>query len=236
MSHPIRPEKRRWNTPFNGWLWRLAALAFAVAGGVLTYASVTEWRAVPPKPREVAHDIVVRNVPDQQGRHASFRILLFTDEFRWRLNSHLELESGQAEPEFTPEMKAVLNSAKEVICIGTSSEELPMKLTSVAGRATEERRAGRRANQISVWVRRALSAPIPVRKLNIGQHDQTEHAHDTSDQRRVVIVLVLERDEAVDVNQALRTAMAGEIARAPVFDALLRDYSLSKGTEFTWEN
>jgi hypothetical protein len=84
-----------------------------------------------------------------------------------------------------------------------------------------------------------LSAAIPVRKLNIGQHVRTDHAHDvrdTSDQRRVVIVLVLEHDDRVDVNEALRTAMLRESVRAPVFDALLKDYSLSRETEFTWEN
>jgi hypothetical protein len=222
-----------------GWLWRLSALAFVIAGCVLTYASVAEWRAVPPTPREVVRDVVVRNVVDQQGRRASFRILLFTDEFRWRLSSHLALENGVDAPDFTPEMKAVLNSAQEIICIGTSSEELPGALPPKVGRTEEERRAGRRANQIALWVRRALSAAIPVRKLNIGQHVRTDHAHDvrdTSDQRRVVIVLVLEHDDRVDVNEALRTAMLRESVRAPVFDALLKDYSLSRETEFTWEN
>jgi hypothetical protein len=221
-----------------GWLWRLSTLAFVVAGGALTYASVAQWRAVPPPtPREVVRDVIVKHATDQQGRRASFRILLFTDEFRWRLSSHVELENGLAEPEFTPEMKAVLDSAHEIICIGTSSEEMPGALPPKSARLQEERRAGRRADQIALWVRRALSKPIPVRKLNIGQHVHTGQIRDTSDQRRVVIVLVLERDDHVDIDEALRSAMAHESVRAPVFDALLKRYSLSNETTgFTWEN
>jgi hypothetical protein len=220
-----------------GWLWWVSAAAFVAAGGVLIYATVTGLKAsLPPKPPEVVHDVVVRNVEDTKGRRASFRILLFSDEFRWRLSSHSALENGLAAPDFTPEMKAVLDSAREVICIGTSSEEISGAVPVKQGRTAEERRAARRADQIALWVRRAISKPIPVRKLNIGQHVRTGHARDTSDQRRVVIVLVLEHDEQADLDQSLRNAMIQESARAPVFETLLKDYSLSSPTGFTWEN
>jgi hypothetical protein len=90
-------------------------------------------------------------------------------------------------------MKAVLNSAQEIICVGASSEEVPEGLSLSSGRRWEERRAARRAERIAVWVREALSKPIPVRKLNVGHHAPTSRTRDTSDQRRVVIILVLER-------------------------------------------
>ena len=61
-----------------------------------------------------------------------------------------------------------------------------------AGRAAEEWRAARRADQIAIWVREALQRPIAVRKLNIGHHLPTGQPGDTSDQRRVVIILVLD--------------------------------------------
>ena len=77
---------------------------------------------------------------------------------------------------------------------------------------------------------------MPIRKLNIGQHRPTPTAqrHDTSDQRRMVIVLVLDHDDTVNLDQALRNAMAQESARAPIFDTLLKDYSRS--STFAWEN
>lgn len=213
-----------------------ATVVWAAAGVALLAATALDARArwlVPPTPPEVTHDLFVPHAPDLQGRRASFRILLFSDEFRWRLNSFDEVEERPDGPRFTDEMKAVLNSAREIICVGTSSEEIPAGATAAEGRAQEEWRAARRAERIALWVREALSHPVPVRKLNVGHHAPTR-ARDTSDQRRVVIILVLDADRDTNLDQALRTAMAGERDRAPIFDALLSRYSLAAGERFTW--
>lgn len=217
---------------------RLSAIAFAAFTVGLVAVTVGEVRflarALAPTPSEVVEDVVVRNAEDADGRKASFRILLFTDEFRWRINSADLLDTPSGRPQFTEEMKRVLNEAREIICIGASSEEIPSGVTYEVGRLTEERRAARRAEQIAIWVREVLSKPIPVRKLNVGHHTPTGRAIDTSDQRRVVIVLVLEHDDQANIDQALRDAMARESARAPVFDTLLTRYSLATGEAFTW--
>jgi hypothetical protein len=216
----------------------VCALGFAVAGGCLVYATADELmrltRVVTPTPPEVAQDLIVRNVEDKMGRSASFRVLLFSDEFRWRLSSFESLEQKQNEPEFTAEMKTVLNSAQEIICVGASSEEIPRGMPYEQGRALEETRAGRRADQIAHWVRKVLSRPVPIRKLNVGHHTATRGAADTSDQRRVVIILVLDHEDGADLDQALRAAMARESIRAPIFEALLTRYSLSTAKAFTW--
>ena len=216
---------------------KLSIIAFVVFTTVLSYTTFVEMQAMArplaATPVEVFKDVVVRNAEDLAGRRASFRILLFTDEFRWRINSSDQLDTPSGRPQFTPEMKAVLNDAREVICVGASSEELPTGVSYATGRVTEERRAARRADQIAVWVRQALTKPIPVRKLNVGHHAATR-AQDTSDQRRVIIVLVLEQDDEADIDQALRDAMAREASRAPVFDPLLTRYSLTTGERFSW--
>jgi hypothetical protein len=208
-----------------------------VFSGWLGYSTVGEvrrlTRELPPTPPEVTRDLVVRNVGDLLGRRASFRILLFTDEFRWRLNSYQMLEN-RSSLDFTPEMKAVLNDAEEIIAVGASSEEIPNGVTPTEGKAAEEWRAARRADQIAVWIRRALDKPIPVRKLNVGHHVSTGRTGNTSDQRRVVIILVLDRDTNINIDEALRAAMQGESDRAPIFDALLTRYSLASGSSFTW--
>jgi len=170
---------------------------------------------------------------DEAGHRASFRVLLFTDEFRWRLSSYESLEQ-LAEPSFTTEMKNVLNKAKEIIAVGASSEEIVQGLSTEAGRKREEARAARRAERIAMWVRAALSSPIPVRKLNVGHHMPTKGFKETSDQRRVIIILVIEREEGTNVDQALRQAMALESVKAPIFEALLTRYSLSANKAFTW--
>ena len=233
--------------PERQWRSRKAAVAWFVSLGglvafaaVVTYATATELRyllrADLPTPPEVTSDVVIRSAPDEIGRRASFRILLFTDEFRWRLSSHAELDAEPDRPHFTPEMKTVLNSAEEVITVGASSEEFAPGVSYGVGRAMEERRAARRAERIALWVREVLEKPIPVRKLNVGHHAPTQGARvaDTSDQRRVVIILVLDQDEGVNLDQALRAAMAQESSRTPIFEALLTRYSLSAGKAFTW--
>ncbi len=216
---------------------RYGAIAiWVIAGGWMIGATAGEVRAlwmVLPTPPEVVQDFTVRNAEDDQGRRTSFRILLFSDEFKWRLNSYDVVEHGAARPLFTDEMKAVLNSAREVICVGASSEEIPAGVSFAAGRLKEERRAALRAEKIAMWVREVLERPIPVRKLNVGHHSPTGDG-ETSDQRRVVIILVLDQDEGADIDQALRAAMAGESVRAPIFEALLTKYSLGSGSSFTW--
>lgn len=216
----------------------LVAFAWVVAGGWLVTVTADEIRfhwLVPPTPPEVTHDLMVKNAPDQLGRRTSFRILLFSDEFRWRINSFNAIEQERDRPLFTEGMKAVLNTAQEIICIGASSEEIPIGVSFNEGRAQEERRAGRRAEQIAVWVREVLSRPIPVRKLNVGHHAPTQSsAGDTSDQRRVVIILVLDHDEGANIDQSLRSAMNAERLRAPVFESLLTNYSLANRENFTW--
>jgi len=181
-----------------------------------------------------ASDVIVRNAKDQQGRRASFRVLLFTDEFRWRMSSYESLESSLEEPTFTPEMKAVLDKAREIIVVGASSEEIVPGLSLEAGRKREEVRAGKRAERIAMWVRQAVSKPTPIRKLNVGHHLPTGKANDTSDQRRVVIIIVLDREDGTNVDEALRSAMALESLNAPIFEALLTRYSLSAAKAFTW--
>ncbi len=216
---------------------RYSATAVWVAAGIwLMGATASELRAVwlvPPTPPEISHDLVVRNAKDDDGKNTSFRILLFTDEFRWRINSFDAIEKDGERPHFTDEMKKVLNSAREIITVGASSEEIPAGTSFNAGRQQEERRAARRAERIAMWVREALDKPIPVRKLNVGHHAPTGKG-DTSDQRRVVIILVLDQDDGANIDQSLRTAMAGEASRAPIFSSLLTKYSLGGRDAFTW--
>jgi len=231
------PPPRKWRSTFHSTAWSLSTVGLVAFSGWLILATTSELKRAaqtPPAPPQVVRDIVVRNAPDSSGRHASFRILLFSDEFRWRLNSYEQVERESTQPLFTAKMKEVLGQAEEIICVGASSEEIPVGASPAEGRAREERRAARRADQIATWVRSALSKPVAVRKLNIGHHTPTPGARDTSDQRRVVIILVLDHDKDANIDEALREAMSSESRRAPIFETLLTKYSLSSGEEFAW--
>ena len=112
-----------WRARWPAWSWWASSVALVAFTGGLSHATATQvsrlTRELPSEPPEVIQDVVVRNVPDELGRRATFRILLFSDEFRWQLNSWSVLESGHRRPVFTNEMKAVLNDAHEIICVGT---------------------------------------------------------------------------------------------------------------------
>lgn len=236
MWQRFRSESMRMKKTLSKYARYGVTAMWVIAGGWLAGATAGEVRhawTVAPRPPEVMKEVVVRNVKDDEGKRASFRIMLFSDEFRWRINSFDALEKAGKRPEFTEEMKAVLNSAKEIIVVGASSEEIPPGIPFATGRQTEEKRAARRAEKIAIWVREALNEAIPVRKLNVGHHVVTG-TDETSDQRRVVIILVLDEDEGVNIDQSLRTAMAGEAVRAPIFEALLSKYSLGSQGSFTW--
>ncbi len=233
-NHPALGTGMTPRSPFRTRVFVTTAWLAAGAGLAVMTALELQAQRMPPTPPEVVEDVMIQKARDVSGREASFRILLFSDEFRWRLNSYEAIEDGSAYPVFTDEMKRVLNSAREIICVGASSEEIPSGVTFERGRKQEEWRAARRAERISLWVRRALSRPIPVRKLNVGHHAPTRASGDTSDQRRVVIILVLDRDEGADIDQALRTAMADESTRTPIFESLLTRYSLGSGDSFSW--
>ena len=45
---------------------------------------------------------------------------------------------------------------------------------------------------------------------------------------------MLKQDDGVNIDQSLRSAMAGESVRAPIFEALLTKYSLGNTNAFTW--
>ena len=194
---------------------------WVVGGGWLAIETVVEARqawTVVAAPPEIIKDVTIRNVPDDEGRKASFRIMLFSDEFRWRINSFDALEQAGKRPQFTPEMKAVLNNAVEIITVGASSEEIPPGVGFPQGRAREEQRAARRAEKIAVWIARSADKPIPC-KLNVGHHAPT--APTTPPNSAASSSFSCSgRTRGINIDQSRRAAMAGERAR-PVFEALL---------------
>jgi len=192
----------------------------------------------PVKPHEVQRDDFVPDVTDSKGAHASFIIYLFSDEYKWRLGSWEELETGETRIPFTQQMQTNLNSAVEVICVGASSEEIRPGLSDEDGRREEESRARRRSETIAMWIRPQLFEHVRVRKLNIGYHTPErllgQIASETSDQRRIIIVLVLKEEDDVDLDSALRKSFEIEGTKHPIYETILTKYSLTKAARFTW--
>ncbi len=192
----------------------------------------------PQKPEEVKDRAFIPKAEDKQHKHATFDIYLFSDEYRWKIGHSNILENNKTTINFTPQMQRNLNESEEVICIGASSEQIRAGLTPEEGRKEEELRAAQRAETIATWVRPYLSNHVIVRKLNLGHHAvkfETISNYDrTSEQRRVIIVLVLKKEDGVDVDEALRDAFNREKAEHPLYARILTQYSLTQGFRFSW--
>jgi hypothetical protein len=66
-----------------------------------------------------------------------------------------------------------------------------------------------------MWVRQAVTKPTPIRKLNVGHHLPTGKANDTSDQRRVVIIIVLDREDGTPCQHSGHGRIQEEGYRSP---------------------
>lgn len=191
----------------------------------------------PETPPEVLVGTFIPVVRDNDDRAASLVIHLLTDDYRWMISRWDMLENLQPQVNFSSSMKRLMNNSVEIICIGGSSEEIEGGRSQEDGRRREEWRAEQRAESIARWVRSALSKPVNVRKLNIGHRDpalEQGQSFDTSDQRRVIIVLVLKMEEGANLDQALRNAFRQERNKQPVYETILTKYSLTQGLRFHW--
>jgi hypothetical protein len=79
----LQPPGRTWWTTLTKYARYVVTAVWVIAGGWLmgttANAARSAWLVV-PKPPEVLRDVTVRNVKDEEGLRASFRILLFSDE------------------------------------------------------------------------------------------------------------------------------------------------------------
>lgn len=146
---------------------------------------------------------------DEEGRRATFKIRILSQEYLWSFRSIDEPIGGTEgikELLQSENMQFQLATATDLICVGAASQE-----------GYEEReafRATRRAETLVSWTRNALpehSNP-PIHTLVLGRfknripglnHDQTSY------QRRIVLIAVTEKQAHVILEEALKNALSG---------------------------
>ena len=122
-------------TPRSPIFTRVAATTAWLAAGVgLAVITALELQAqrMPPTPPEVVEDVTVADAQDVSGREASFRILLFSDEFRWRLNSYEAIEDGwfgPVDPDLVERYGHVLVALRDRWAVMT--RQFPRELTLI---------------------------------------------------------------------------------------------------------
>jgi len=150
---------------------------------------------------------------DKAGRRGAFDVVVLNKSFLWVRGSAEDLEKdGTMIPRaelaaavLDDEVRSALSDAKEVITVGTASQE---------GNAAEEvARAERRAKQAATLVSGAVAAATPIWTLNLGQYrDPCTNCETggTSWQRPFIVIAVKETDPGTNVGEALTDAMTGK--------------------------
>ena len=150
---------------------------------------------------------------DKAGREGSFDVVVLNKSFLWARGSADTLEKdGQtiagadlASAVLDDEVRAALADAKEVIAVGTASQE---------GNATDEiARAERRAQTAANLAAGAVAADIPLWTLNLGQYRdpcQNCETSGTSWQRPFIVIAVRSLEPDTNLGEALADAMSGK--------------------------
>jgi hypothetical protein len=206
----------QWGSGFLQTKAGVAVTLGAVAAATTTAAIVAHnvMNLPPPAERQTqGTQIFAIEGKDKAGRRGTFDVVVAKKEFMWVSKSSDELEregktipgAGIANEVLDPDVRAALASAREIIAVGTASQE---------GNAAEETaRAGRRAAKTAEIVVTALAPTVPVSTLNLGQYRDpcTEcEASGTNWQRPFIVIAVKEVDEGTNVGEALADALSGQ--------------------------
>lgn len=205
----------------------LGTTAVLTTTAVVVHNAVVDPYAAPYVPTEVAPLVAPEPVRqtkgtlifeiegrDKAGRRGTFDVVVAKKQFLWVRGSAEELEKDGrtiSGAELTgdvldQEVRDGLASAREIIAVGTASQE---------GDAAQERaRAARRAARTAELVSAAIGASIPVSTLNLGQYSGKRPAEDagsaTNWQRPFMVIAVKELEPEANLGEALADAMTGK--------------------------
>lgn len=150
---------------------------------------------------------------DAAGRGAEFFVIVLPKTYTWARGSESRItREGETMTEadiqsriFSPEMRAGLAAAEDIIAVGAASQEGSL--------AAESLRAGQRGLSAAKWLAGLGNAKAALWTLNLGQFRNACAAKDSADtswQRPVIFVSVAKKDEAVNLAQAFADAISGK--------------------------
>lgn len=148
---------------------------------------------------------------DKAGRRGTFDVVVAKKQFLWVRGSSDQLEkdgrvlSGAelSRDVLDQEVRDALSGAREIIAVGTASQE--------GNPAEEKARAGRRAARTAEIVTEAVGNAVPVSRLNLGQyrHEGASGLGATDWQRPFMVIAVKGLEDGAVLAEALSDAMGG---------------------------
>ncbi len=186
---------------------------WVISDGVISYMRAIDHPGWMTLVRRTANAIVFQVEGfDKQNRRGLFDIVVLKKQFLWVRSSYNQLErdgvviplATVAETIFDRDMQYALESASDIIAVGTASQEGAVKV--------EIARANRRARETAKLIKSTLENKVPIWVLNLGQYrDPCEdcEAIETNWQRPFIVIAVVRKDENLNLKEALRDAMRG---------------------------
>lgn len=200
-----------------------ATASAAVVGSVtaMTVADAVETRmnrdlapVVVESSRQTANSTVFEIVGfDKAGRKGLFDVVVLNKEFMWVHASADELErKGERIPAATvattildADVRAALAEARDIIAVGTASQE--------GQAATELERARKRALTAAKIAKMPAPDTVPLWSLALGQYRDPCDACETTGtswQRPFIVIAVKNLEEGTDLAESLADAMTGK--------------------------
>lgn len=148
---------------------------------------------------------------DEQGRRADFDLIVANKDFTWERGSTERLMRedkvlARADLDrliLDEHVRARLKQAKQIIAVGTASQE---------GDSQQELfRAGKRAEQTAQWIMPLVGKDMPVWTLNLGQYTDPCDTCDTAEtnwQRPFLVIAVRRAAWGVNLGEALADALS----------------------------
>lgn len=221
----------RWSDRFQ-WLTSLfqtpAEVGFATASAALvgTVGGLTVLDAIETRANRDATPVVVERARttensttieivgyDKAGRRGVFEVVVLNKDFMWVHASAEELErqgrkipaAAVADTVLDEDTRASLAEAREIIAVGTASQE--------GQAAAELERARKRAERTAVIAQGSAPEWVPLYTLNLGQYREPCAACETTGtswQRPFIFISVKDLEAGTVLGEALSDAMTGK--------------------------
>jgi len=148
-----------------------------------------------------------QTIIDSQGLKAEIETVVLSNDFSWVFKSHTDVQRN-GEPAniqqhlMSPGISEEIKKYSDVIAVGAASSE-----GAETNPTEESNRASYRADQLQLWIKEYVSTSIPVYRLSLGYYKDSTPAIDTSEQRKIVIIGVVRKDESIDLADALKRTL-----------------------------
>ncbi len=163
---------------------------------------------------------------DPAGRRVRLRINTLTQEYRWVFarSDVVEAYSPPIDPRGHVKELDISNARFGIVCVGTASSE--------GERGEEESRAKSRAERLQIIFREEFDNVPALYSLSLGQFQHKQRSFNpqaTRDERRVIVIEILDREQDVNLKEAIKDALLKLIERTKQEGAIpfwdFRDYT-----------